>query len=258
MLGNKPRLQLVRTNHIADQQVVGAVVASVGGFLGHSARFFEDELVRFQQPRNLHGHFLAAARRPGNHRCFGNIGRHRNAYAAKKLNALSDGIDQLALLVVVLVEKQVELIKRVSCDLPMMLLVHVAQRHGIREDLVQVADALGAYFFVEGNGHGRQFSVWLNFTRLLMQDGTCAVGAGLKLLVGFADGAMVSGTHKVPPRKESSALSGSLDLADTSASVRHRFDCPAQQKDTVRILLKNSCACAEEITEQKMSANFCG
>jgi len=36
----------------------------------------------------------------------------------------------------VLVEKQMELVEGVARDLPMMLLVHVAKRHGIRKDLV--------------------------------------------------------------------------------------------------------------------------
>ncbi len=102
----------------------------------HAWLFLEDELVRFEQARNLYRRFLAATRRPGNYCGLGNVRGHRQADAAQKLDALGDGVDQLILLAVVLVEKQVELVKGVPRDLPMMFLVHVAQRHGVRQYLV--------------------------------------------------------------------------------------------------------------------------
>ena len=51
-------------------------------------------------------------------------------------------IDQLVLLVVMLVEQQMQLVERRSGDLPVVLLVQVAQRHRVGKELVQVLDAL--------------------------------------------------------------------------------------------------------------------
>ena len=59
VLGDKPDLRLVGADHVADQQVVRAVVAFLGRIFGHLAGFDQQDFVRLQQPRNLHGHFLA-------------------------------------------------------------------------------------------------------------------------------------------------------------------------------------------------------
>src|SRR5712672_1161274 len=136
VLGHKPGLQLVGADYVADQHIIGAIIAGFLRLLGHGARFFEDEFVSLEQPRNLHRRFLATTRRPGNHGRFGNVGGHRQANAAQKLDALGDGVHQLILLAVMLIKKQVELVKRVTRDLPMMFLVHVAQGHGVRQKLV--------------------------------------------------------------------------------------------------------------------------
>ena len=49
MFGEEPNLQLVAANHLADQQIVGAIVAGVGGNLGHGMCFLQDDFVGFQQ-----------------------------------------------------------------------------------------------------------------------------------------------------------------------------------------------------------------
>ena len=64
--------------------------------------------------------------------------------AAEALDSFGDLIDHLGLGVLVFVEQQVQLIKRCASNLPMMLLVKVAERHGVHQNLVQPLDALPA------------------------------------------------------------------------------------------------------------------
>ena len=75
MLGQEPHLKFIGADDIADQNVVGAVVAGVIGLLGGGARRFQDDFVGFGEARNLHGHFFAAARRTWNHSGLGDIRR---------------------------------------------------------------------------------------------------------------------------------------------------------------------------------------
>ena len=175
MLGQEPDLQLIAANHVAHQQIVGSVVADFGSFPRHRARFFQDEFVRFEEPRNLHGHFFPAARRARNDRRLRDIRRHGDADAAEELNPFGDGVHQFVLLAMVLIKEQMELVKRRAGDLPVMLLVHVAQSHGIGENLVQVVDARFAGGFIEGDRQFGDFSVGLNFPGVLVQDGLGAL-----------------------------------------------------------------------------------
>src|SRR2546425_9354729 len=82
----------------------------------------------------------------------GHIGRHRNTDAAEQLDAFGDRIDQRGLLRMMLVEQQMELVESGPGYLPVMLLVQVAQRHGVREQLVEVFDALFAGRLGERDG----------------------------------------------------------------------------------------------------------
>ncbi len=52
-----------------------------------------------------------------------------------------DGVHQFILLAMMLVKKQMQLVESVASNLPVMLFVHVAQGHGIREKLVEIFDA---------------------------------------------------------------------------------------------------------------------
>src|SRR2546428_4673972 len=61
MLGDEPDLQLVRSEDVAHQQVVGAVVAVVRRFLDGLAHFFDDDLVSLEQA-GQHGGGLLDAR----------------------------------------------------------------------------------------------------------------------------------------------------------------------------------------------------
>ena len=80
----------------------------------------------------------------GNQRRLGDVGGHREAHAAEQLDPLGDLVDQLALLLEVLVEQQVQLVEGRARHLPVVLLVEVAQRHGVGEQLVEVVDAFPA------------------------------------------------------------------------------------------------------------------
>src|SRR5260370_13467569 len=68
-----------------------------------------------------------------------------------------------------------QLVEGVTRVLPMMLLVHVAQGHGVGKNLVKISHALRADVFVQRNRHAREFSEGLNFLGLLVQDGACAL-----------------------------------------------------------------------------------
>src|SRR3984957_873954 len=179
MLGEEPDLKLLGSNALADDQVVGAVIARVRSLLRHGVRFLEDEFMSFEQARDLHRGFFASARRPRDQGGFGDVVRHGDADAAQELNALGYGVHQFVLLAVVLVEQKMELVERVAGDLPVVLFVHVAQRDRIGEKLVQVFDAVGANLFIEADGELRNLVVRLNFARLLMQNRTRPLGARL-------------------------------------------------------------------------------
>ena len=108
----------------------------------------------FQEARDLYRDFLPASWRPFDHGCFGNIRGHGETDAAQKLYALGDFVHELVLLTVMLIEEQMKLIERMPGDLPVVLFVHVAKRHGIGNKLVQIFCALCADLFVQGD---RQF-----------------------------------------------------------------------------------------------------
>jgi hypothetical protein len=50
VLGHEPYLQLVAADHVAHDEIVGAVVARISGLPSHRARLLEDNLVCVQQP----------------------------------------------------------------------------------------------------------------------------------------------------------------------------------------------------------------
>ena len=60
VLPDKPRLQLIWPQNVADDHVVGAVVARLVGGLGDVGALLDDDLVRLEQPRDLHGHLFPA------------------------------------------------------------------------------------------------------------------------------------------------------------------------------------------------------
>src|SRR5207253_1666427 len=85
----------------------------------------------------------------------------------EQLNALRDGVDELVLLLIVFIEQEMELIKRRSGDLPMMVLVQVAERHRVGQKLIQVLDALLTRVFRQRDWHSNEMAEWLDFMRVL-------------------------------------------------------------------------------------------
>ena len=149
MLGQKPYLQFIRSNDVADEQIVRSVVARFIGLLRCVAGLFQDRFMRLEQTRKLHRDLLTAARGPRDLGGFRYVRGHGNTDAAKQLNAFGDGVNQLGLFAEMLIEKQVQLVERFAGHLPMMLFVQVSQRHGVREDLVQHANTLRANVFIQ-------------------------------------------------------------------------------------------------------------
>jgi hypothetical protein len=96
------------------------------------------------------------------------------------------------------VEEEMELIKGVPRNLPVMLFVHVAQGDRVGEELVQIFDAVGADFFVEPDRELRNFVLRLNLVCLLMEDRARTLGArlGIRVVVPAICFAVL-GTHKL-------------------------------------------------------------
>src|ERR1700726_3434767 len=82
-----------------------------------------------------------------------------------------------------LIKEQVKLVKSMSRNLPMVLLVEVAKRHGIRQYLIQILGAGRTHLFIQRNRQLRDFSVRLNFPGILMQNRPCPFRAALDLTV---------------------------------------------------------------------------
>src|SRR5208282_3380612 len=131
VLAEEPNLQLVSAKHIAHYQVVGARVAQLVGTLGQLAARNDDDLVRVQQARQLHGNLFASLGRAWNARRFCYVCCHGDTDTAQKLDSFRDGVDDLALLSIVLIEQKMKLIESGSGHLPMGLLVEIPESHGV-------------------------------------------------------------------------------------------------------------------------------
>ena len=105
MLSNEPSLEFIRAQNLADQQVIGSVIAGFIGLPGHRPHLFEDDFMCFEDARKLYRYLLASARRAWNDRRLGYVVSHRNADAAEKLYAFGDCVYQLSLFAVVFVEE---------------------------------------------------------------------------------------------------------------------------------------------------------
>ena len=106
-----------------------------------SASFLQsanDDLVSVEQAGENHGDLFAASRRAGDLRSFGDIGRHRHGKASQQLDPFGNGVHDFDLLAEMLVEQKMKLIEGRSGNLPVSLLVQVAQGHGIGEQLIQL------------------------------------------------------------------------------------------------------------------------
>src|SRR3954471_16976363 len=181
MLGHEPNLQLVAPDHIADDQIVGAVVSRFRRKARHRAGLLENNFVRVQKSRDLYRHLFAALRRPRDQRRLRDIVGHGEADAAQQLDSLGNLIDELVLRLVMLVEQQMQLVERRSGDLPMVLLVHVAQRHGVGKELVQVLDALLAGVLGQCNRELDEMTEGLDLVCLLPRQRLCLIEKGVRI-----------------------------------------------------------------------------
>ena len=68
------------------------------------------------------------------------------------------------------VEQQVQLIERRPRDLPVVFLVQVAQRHGVRKELVEIFDALFTDALGQGDRQLDDVPEWLDLMRVLMRE----------------------------------------------------------------------------------------
>ena len=78
----------------------------------HRPRLFEHDFVAVKQSRDLHGHLFTSFWGPWNEGRLGDVVGHGDADPTQQLDPLGDGIDELALLVSVLVEEQMQLGER--------------------------------------------------------------------------------------------------------------------------------------------------
>src|SRR6202051_3904200 len=136
MLTQEPRLELIAAQNFPDNQIVRAVVSEFAGTVCQFANLSNNHPMRVQQFGKLYRDRLMSARWTLDSRHLSNIVRHRDADAAEELYPLGDGVDQFHLLVEVLVEKQMQLIERRPGDLPVRLLVQIAERHCVGKKLV--------------------------------------------------------------------------------------------------------------------------
>src|SRR6266550_5819006 len=125
VLADEPGLQLVGPEDVADDKVVGALIAGVAGGFGDVEATLDDDLVGLEEAGDLDGHLFPASRRALDAGGLGYVAAHGDGDAAEKLDALGDGVDHFDLLVEVLVEEEVKLVEGGAGDLPVVLFVHV-------------------------------------------------------------------------------------------------------------------------------------
>ena len=62
MLAQEPGLEFIGTQHFANHQIVGTIVAELGSTTGQASGLANDQLVSIHQPRQLNWNFFAATR----------------------------------------------------------------------------------------------------------------------------------------------------------------------------------------------------
>ena len=97
------------------------------------------------------------------------------------MNPLGDGIDQLVLLPVVLVEEEVQLIERRPRHLPVVLLVEITQRDRVGQQLVQVLYTFFARVLRQRDRHPNKMAIGLSLVGLLMRQGRRSLQDGFRV-----------------------------------------------------------------------------
>ena len=149
---NQDCSSLGRRMSLTTRSLVPWSPALLGGF-GDVEAALDDEFVGLEEAGDLDGHLFPAAGRARDAGGLACIAAHGDGDAAEELNALGDGVDHLDLLVEVLIEEEVKLVEGRAGDLPVVLLVHVAQGDGVGQELVELGDHVGANFGAERVRH---------------------------------------------------------------------------------------------------------
>src|ERR1700730_5359617 len=76
VLAQEPDLQFVGAENIAHDQVVGAIVAQIGGAASQLPAVANNSLMSIQEPGDLHWHLFPAARRTFDACGLGDVGGH--------------------------------------------------------------------------------------------------------------------------------------------------------------------------------------
>jgi hypothetical protein len=167
MLADEPALQLVRSHHLADDQIVGAVVAAFCRFARERARFLQDDFMSVEQATQLTRHAFAPARRTRNARFLDHVVRQSQRHSAQCLHSLGQRVRDFELLAMMLVEQEVQPVEAGAAGLPVCLLVQVAQRHGVRHQSIERAHGFEANHFVQTESRGPESAVRLHDLALL-------------------------------------------------------------------------------------------
>src|SRR6266852_7322624 len=119
MLANKPHLQLIGPQNIADNHVICPVVSQGGRTFRQFTAVSNDDLVSVQQAGELHRNLFPALGWPLNPCSLSHIVGHGDAEATEQLNPFGQGVDKIRMLTEMFVEQQVKLVKSRASDLPM-------------------------------------------------------------------------------------------------------------------------------------------
>jgi hypothetical protein len=95
VLTSEPDLRFVDADDLTHYQVIRAVIPQLSGAARQGTRLNQDMLVRFEQPRDLHGYFLPTVRWGLDLGEGGDVSGHCDRYAAQSLNPLSEFVDEL-------------------------------------------------------------------------------------------------------------------------------------------------------------------
>jgi hypothetical protein len=98
VFGEEPDLQLVASQDVTHEKVVGAVVTVGRGAGDRVAHLGNDSLVGLDEPREHGGHFLDAVGWPGDCGDFGNVAGIADGDTTERLDALGDEVDEFELL----------------------------------------------------------------------------------------------------------------------------------------------------------------
>ena len=104
MFRQKPDLHLMRAQDVTDQKIIRSIIAGRRRLPGRLPHFFDDDFVRFQQPRELHRHLFTPPRPTFDTSHLSHIMRHGHTDATKGLNPFSKRIDEGALLPVMFIK----------------------------------------------------------------------------------------------------------------------------------------------------------